>query len=71
MSCFEKKRRRFQMVYILLGNGFETMEALAPCDVLRRAGVRVQLVSVGATRAVATISVNMFSLRFFIFICGY
>ena len=34
------------MVYILLGNGFETIEALAPCDVLRRAGIRVHLVSV-------------------------
>ena len=34
------------MVYILLGNGFETIEALAPCDVMRRAGIRVHLVSV-------------------------
>ncbi len=34
------------MVYILLGNGFETIEALAPCDVMRRAGIQVQLVSV-------------------------
>jgi 4-methyl-5(b-hydroxyethyl)-thiazole monophosphate biosynthesis len=34
------------MVYILLGNGFETIEALAPCDVLRRSGVQVHLVSV-------------------------
>lgn len=36
----------FKMVYILLGNGFETIEALSPCDVLRRAGVQVHLVSV-------------------------
>lgn len=34
------------MVYILLGNGFETIEALAPCDVLRRSGIQVHLVSV-------------------------
>lgn len=35
------------MVYILLGNGFETVEALAPCDVLRRAGIEVSLAAVG------------------------
>ena len=34
------------MVYILLGNGFETAEALAPADVLRRGGVPVSLVGV-------------------------
>ncbi len=34
------------MVYILLGNGFETVEALAPADLLRRAGVEVALVGV-------------------------
>ena len=32
------------MVYILLGTGFEETEAVAPCDVLRRAGVDVRLV---------------------------
>ena len=38
------------MVYILLGNGFETAEALAPADVLRRGNVPVSLVGVsGAT----------------------
>ena len=26
------------MVYIILGKGFEPMEAVAPCDILRRGG---------------------------------
>lgn len=34
------------MVYILLGQGFEEIEALAPCDILRRGGVEVALVGV-------------------------
>ena len=32
------------MVYILLADGFEEMEALSPADVLRRGGVEVKLV---------------------------
>ena len=40
------------MVYILLGNGFETVEALAPADVLRRGNVPVPLV--GASGATVT-----------------
>lgn len=35
------------MVYILLGEGFEEVEAIAPCDILRRGGVEVSLVGIG------------------------
>lgn len=34
------------MVYILLGDGFEEMEGLSACDILRRAGVEVKTLSV-------------------------
>ena len=37
------------MVYMILGTGFEPMEAIAPCDILRRGGVEVQLVGIGGT----------------------
>lgn len=42
------------MVYILLGDGFETIEALAPCDTLRRAGVPVCLVSLNDSLTVTS-----------------
>lgn len=35
------------MVYIILGKGFEEIEALAPCDLLRRGGVDVKLAGIG------------------------
>ena len=40
------------MVYIILGKGFEEIEAIAPCDILRRGGVSVSFAAVGNDRAV-------------------
>lgn len=34
------------MVYILLGNGFEEIEAVSPCDILRRGGVEVRFAGI-------------------------
>lgn len=41
------------MVYILLGDGFETVEALAPADLMRRAGIEVALVGVNGKTVVS------------------
>jgi len=35
--------------YILLGHGFEEIEAVAPCDILRRGGVETKYVGVGGS----------------------
>lgn len=35
------------MIYVFLANGFEEIEALAPVDVIRRAGIPVQTVGIG------------------------
>ena len=40
------------MVVILLGNGFEPLEAVAPCDILRRGGVETKFVSIHENRLV-------------------
>ena len=42
------------MVYMFLANGFEEIEALCPLDLLRRAGVEVTTVAVGADNLYVT-----------------
>ncbi len=34
------------MIYVFLANGFEDIEALAPIDIMRRAGLKVETVSI-------------------------
>ena len=45
------------MVYIFLAEGFEEIEALAPLDLLRRAGVEVRTVGVGSRTVVGSHSI--------------
>ena len=47
-----EKRRDSAIAYIILADGFETIEALTPLDVLRRCGVEVTTISLNKTRAV-------------------
>lgn len=42
------------MVYILLGDGFEESEAIVPVDLLRRAGVEVQLAGVSGRKVTSS-----------------
>ena len=41
-------------VYLFLADGFETVEALAPADVMRRAGIEVVTVSIMGRRSVVS-----------------
>lgn len=47
------------MVYILLATGFEETEALAPCDLLRRAGLEVALVGVNGIEIVGSHKISV------------
>lgn len=42
------------MVYILLATGFEEIEAIAPCDLMRRAGIEVKLVGISGKTVVGS-----------------
>ncbi len=49
------------MVYVFLATGFEEMEALAPVDVLRRAGIETETVGVGAQRVIGAHGIPVFT----------
>lgn len=47
------------MVYIFLGTGFEETEAVAPCDLMRRAGIKVQMVGVDSLCVTSSHGINI------------
>lgn len=47
-----KKKGLTNMVYIILADGFEEIEAIEPLDILRRGGVDVKTASIMETKAV-------------------
>ncbi|MBQ7173670.1 MAG: DJ-1/PfpI family protein [Clostridia bacterium] len=47
------------MVYLFLANGFEEIEALCPLDILRRGGVKVTTVGVGAEEIVGSHGIHV------------
>lgn len=47
------------MVYVFLANGFEITEALAPVDMLRRAGVSTLTVGIGSQRVVSSCNIEV------------
>lgn len=42
------------MIYVFLATGFEDIEALAPVDIMRRAGMKVQMVSITGEQVVVS-----------------
>lgn len=47
------------MVYVFLANGFEETEAIAPIDIMRRAGLQVCTVAVGGETVKSTHGINI------------
>lgn len=47
------------MVYVFLANGFEIIEALAPVDVMKRAGIEVKTVGVGSETVTSSCHIDV------------